>query len=501
MEEDLSTVGPGRLVTGGAWFLGLMILSGVFWLLLGIQVSRVYGPSGFGLFSMAYSVFDFLWALIFGGLFEGLIHFGAGYLTKKDANVARYFSNYVRYLTAISLVIFIFLTTLSFQTSDIIFRIMLLSLAFAFLFSGTKDALSSIIGSLQKSKQLSIIQSSGFYAVSIFGMIVVVLNLPLNLLPVLIVVAPVCQLLFCVYFLRPYIKNLISYSVEVFANKDKEYSILEDLKQFKQILIFGFSISVGKISFMIMKNLDLPILNLFFDYANVGVYSVADAVSSVLFSMTAFSLPILSSMSEAWSKKDGVLMEKYVKISVKYPLMLGLPLTIIIFALAEPIVVGIYGAAFQGAIMPLQILIVGTFLLMFGYTLSSVLIGIAKPKLAGTLMAGAAAQYIFSLFILVPLFGLTGAAISLTLTGVTSLVLIPIFIKYHLKTDVFSGLPKLLFSGAILALVLFLLPKTNPIILIVGTIASIAVYAILLYYTGYLNQEDINILKKSRTQS
>jgi len=101
----------------------------------------------------------------------------------------------------------------------------------------------------------------------------------------------------------------------------------------------------------------------------------------------------------------------------------------------------------------------------------------------------------------VPLFGLTGAAISLTLTGVTSLVLIPIFIKYHLKTDVFSGLPKLLFSGAILALVLFLLPKTNPIILIVGTIASIAVYAILLYYTGYLNQEDINILKKSRTQS
>jgi O-antigen/teichoic acid export membrane protein len=501
MEEDLSTVGPGRLVTGGAWFLGLMILSGVFWLLLGIQVSRVYGPSGFGLFSMAYSVFDFLWALIFGGLFEGLIHFGAGYLTKKDANVARYFSNYVRYLTAMSLIIFIFLTVLSFQTFDIILRIMLLSLAFAFLFSGTKDALSSIIGSLQKSKQLSIIQSSGFYAVSIFGMIVVVFNLPLDLLPVLIVVAPVSQLLLCLFFLRPYIKNLISYSIEVFTKKDKEYSILEDLKQFKQILIFGFSISVGKISFMIMKSLDIPILNLFFDYANVGVYSVADTVSSVLFSMTAFSLPIISSMSEAWTKKDGVLMEKYVKISVKYPLMLGLPLTIAIFILAEPIVVGVYGSAFQGAATPLQILIVGTFLLMFGYTLSSVLIGIAKPKLAGALMAVAAAQYIISLFILVPLFGLTGAAISLTLTGVTSLVLIPIFIKYHLKTDVFSGLPKLLFSGVILALMLFILPKTNPIILIVGTIASIAVYAILLYYTGYLNQEDINILKNSRTPS
>jgi len=500
MEKDLSNVGPGRLVSGGVWFLGLMILSGVFWLALGIQVSRTYGPYGFGLFSMAYSVFDFLWALIFGGLFEGLIHLGAGYLTKKDANLSRYFSNYVRYLTVISLIMFIFLTVLSFQTSDIIFRLMLLSLAFAFLFSGTKDSLSSIIGSMHKSKQLSIIQSSGFYAVTIVGIIVMVFNLPINLLPVLIVVAPVCQLLLCMYFLRPYIKDLISYNIDLFTNKNREYSVLEDLKQFKHILIFGFSISVGKISFMIMKSLDIPILNLFFDYSNVGVYSVADTVSSVLFSMTAFSLPILSSMSEAWTKKDAALMGKYVKISVKYPLLLGLPLTIIIFALAEPIVVGIYGAAFQEAVMPLQILIIGTFLLMFGRTLSSILIGIGKAKLSGMLLAGAATQYIISLFILVPIFGLDGAAFSLTLTGVTSLVLIPLFIKRHLKVDVFWGLHKILFAGAILAGILFLLPKSNSLVVILGTIAGVAVYIILLYYTGYVDQEDINILKTARAE-
>jgi O-antigen/teichoic acid export membrane protein len=501
MEKDLSNTGPGRLVTGGVWFLGLMILSGIFWLLLGIQVSRVYGPSGFGLFSMAYSVFDFLWALIFGGLFEGLIHFGAGYLTKKDANLARYFSNYVRYLTAMSLILFIFFTVLSFLTSDVIFRVMLLSLAFAFLFSGTKDSLSSIIGSLHKSKQLSIIQSSGFYAVTIVGIIVMVFNLPLNLLPVLIVVAPVCQLLLCMYFLRPYLKDLISYNIDLFTDKNREYSILEDLKQFRHILVFGFSISIGKISFMVMKSLDIPILILFFDYANVGVYSVADTVSSVLFSMTAFSLPIISSMSEAWTKKDDILIEKYVKISVKYPLMLGLPLVVIIFALAEPIVVGIYGTAFQGAVIPLQILIVGTFLLMFGRTLSSILIGIGKAKLSGMLLAGAATQYIISLFILASLFGLDGAAISLTLTGVTSLVLIPLFIMRHLKVAVFSDLHKILFSGAILAAILFLIPKSNFLILISGLIAGIAVYVLLLYYTGYINQEDIKILKTARAQS
>jgi O-antigen/teichoic acid export membrane protein len=93
MEDDSCDSGPRRLVSGGAWFLALMILSGVFWLVLGIQISNTYGPTGFGLFNTVYSVFDFLWALIFGGLFEGLIHFGACYFTKKGANLARYFSN------------------------------------------------------------------------------------------------------------------------------------------------------------------------------------------------------------------------------------------------------------------------------------------------------------------------------------------------------------------------------------------------------------------------
>lgn len=500
MEKDQSNSGPGRLVSGGAWFLALMMLSGVFWLVLGIQISNTYGPEGYGLFNTVYSTFDFLWALIFGGFFEGLIHFGACYLTKKEAKLARYFSNYVRYLTLMSLIIFTVLMVTSFLTDNIVFRTILISLAVAFLFSGTKDSLSSILGSLHKSKELSIIQSIGFYAVTIIGIIFSLLLLPSELLPTLVVVAPICQLILCLHFLRPYLKDLVRFNWEFFTNKKLKDSLVDDVKQFKHILIFGFSISIGKISFMIMKSLDIPILNLFFDYADVGVYSVADTVSSVLFSMTAFAIPIISSMSEAWSKKDHDLMEKYVTISVKYPLLLGLPLTIIVFALAEPIILGVYKASFVGAVVPLQILIIGTFLLMFGRTLSSILIGIGKAKLSGTLLATAAIQYLISIFIFVPLFGLKGAAISLTLTGATSLILIPLFIRRNLKVGVFSGLHKILFAGAVLAVILFITPKANSISLVLGASVGIAAYVVLLYYTGYISQEDINILKNAREQ-
>ena len=502
MTEQLDNTGARkRLLSGGAWFLGLMGLSGFFWLLLSIVITNAYGPDGFGLFNIAQSVFDFMWAFIFGGLFEGIIHFGTGYLTKKDSSLSSYFSKYVRYLTLMSLIIFSFLMIFSLLTVNPIFQIMLISIAFAFLFSGTKDAISSVIGSLHRNKQLSIINSSGFYVVTVLGITFIILNLPLNWLPLLIIIAPVCQLLLSMYFLREHLKDLFLSSISFFKTRNLKQALIGDFKEFKHVLFFGFSISVGKISFMVMKSLDIPVLILFFNVTNVGVYSVADTASSVLFSMTAFSLPIISSISEAWAKQDNKLMEDYARISVKYPLIIGIPLTVIIFTLAEPIVIGIFGPAFQGAIMPLQILIFGTFLLMFGHTLSSILIGIGKPRISGMILAGAAIQYLISLFTLVPIFGFNGAAVSLTLTGVTTLIFIPVIIKRNLRVDIFSGSHKILFSGIILAVLLFIIRETNPIILITGMIASIIIYVLLLRYTGYLTKDDIDLLKAARAKS
>jgi O-antigen/teichoic acid export membrane protein len=193
-------------------------------------------------------------------------------------------------------------------------------------------------------------------------------------------------------------------------------------------------------------------------------------------------------------------MEAYVKISVKYPLLIGVPLTISIFALAEPLILGIYGADFQAAVIPLQILIVGTFLLMFGYTLSAVLVGIGKPKLSGGLMAGAAIQYIFSLYVLAPAFGFEGAALALTLTGVTSLFLIPFFIRYYLKINIFSGIFKILASGAIFAIILHYIPRSNFLTLSLGYAAGLVVFFVSLKYTGYIDKEDITMLRSLRSQ-
>jgi O-antigen/teichoic acid export membrane protein len=500
MKEKASQSGSQQLVSGGLWSIGFMVLSGFFWLAWGVQVSRRYGPAGFGLFSMAQSAYNFIWAFVFGGIFEGLIKFGTEHLLEDDSNPAYFFSNYVRYLTGISLVVFVILTAASFLISDNILKILTLSIAFSFLFSGAKDSLASIVGSLKRNRQLSIINSSRAYIVFIVGFIFILFGFPLYTLPTLLLVATIGQLIISLFFCRPYLKDLYISILKIFRIKNKRYFIAEDIKNFKYLIFFGLFISIGKISFNVMKSLDIMVLNLFFDYENVGIYSVADTASSLLFYMTAFSIPIISSISEAWKLKDDELMEEYVKISVKYPLLIGVPLTISIFALAEPLIIGIYGVAFQAAVIPLQILIVGTFLLMFGYTLSAVLVGIGRPKLSGGLMAAAAIQYILSLYVLAPAFGFEGAALALTLTGVTSLFLIPFFIRYYLKINIFSGIHKILVSGAIFAIILFYIPKSNFLTLSLGYIAGLVVFLISLKYTGYIDKEDITLLSSLRSQ-
>ena len=499
MREEIEQSGPGRLVSGGVWSLGFMALSLFFWLLWSLQVSRRYGPAGYGLFNTALSVYNFIWAFVFGGIFDGLIKFGTEHLSENDSNPSYYFSNYIRYLTGMSFIVFVILASISFLISDSILRILFLSISVSFLFAGTKDSLASIIGSLKKHRQLSIIDSSKAYIVFGLGIIFIFLGLPFYSLPALLLFATIGQLLLGLYFCRHYLKDLFLSNINIFRMKNKRYFISEDIKNFKHLFIFGLFVSVGKISFNVMKSLDIAVLKLFFDYEKVGIYSVADTASTILFIMTAFSIPILSSISEAWKQNDDKLIREYVKIAVKYPLLIGVPIMISIFALAEPLILGIYGAEFQGAVIPLQILIVGTFLLMFGYTLSAILIGIGKPKLSGGLMAGAAIQYILSLYVLVPAFGFEGAALALTLTGVTSLFLIPFFIKYYLKIEIFSGIFKIILSGAIFAFIILAVPKSNIYTIFVGYAAGMVAFILSLKFTGYIDQEDITMLRNLRS--
>jgi predicted membrane-bound mannosyltransferase len=49
-----------------------------------------------------------------------------------------------------------------------------------------------------------------------------------------------------------------------------------------------------------------------------------------------------------------------------------------------------------------------------------------------------------------------------------------------------------------MAIILLFFPKSNLLYLIVGVIVSVAVYGVMVYYSRFLTQEDMKILRSSR---
>jgi len=494
MGRVFDRAGPERLVSGGVWFLLLMVLSGVFWLSWSVIVSRFYGSYGYGIYNTAYSLFSFAWAFIFGGLFQGLIKYGSEYLVNDKINISSFFSTSLKYLTGMGVILFFLLFAFSLRFKDPIWGMTVFAIALSFLFSGAKDALASIIGSLHQNDQLSMINASRSIVTLVSGIFFIMLEIPPLFLPLLLVVSTIWELLISVYFLRSRLNKLLDVDLSSLI-KDGTHGLRGDIKKFVKVFVFGFFISLGMTSFNVMKSLDIAVIKLFFDYTDVGIYSAADTASSILFWMTSFSLPVISAISDSFAKQDDKLIEENAQIAVKYPLLIGLPLTLIILVKARPLILGIYGTEFLGAIDPLQTLVLGTFMLMFSYNLSSILIGIGKSRVSGVIMMIAAIEYIILLFILVPLYGFSGAALSLTLTGLTSTLLVPYFIWKHLRVPLFTGVPKVLASGGLMATALYFVPDSNPLTLTLGIVASVTLFVITLYLMGYITKHDLDMIK------
>jgi O-antigen/teichoic acid export membrane protein len=479
-----------QLVVGGIWFLTLMIVSGLFSWLWSVVVSRAYGPQGYGIFNTALSLYNFLWVIVLGGISHSFIKHGSEYVAKSGWRISGYFSSTLKYLTLIGLCVFMLLFMAASKVYDQIMKFILLSIAISFLFSGIKDALFSIIGSLQKSEYLSVIKATNFLGIFTIGLVFVLLNLPAIWLPFLVAVGTISQLLVSTYFIK--FKKL---PFKLGALFKKEKIKFESLRTYLSIFIFGFFISLSMISFNVMKSLDIIALKMFFDYEKIGIYSVADIVSSILFYMTSFSLPVIPAVAEACARKDRELLKNYVEIAVKYPLLIGLPLTITILTLAKPLIVWIYGDLFADAILPLQILIIGTFMLMFSYNLSSILIGIGKSKVSGISMAISAVYYIVLIFILTPLFGFIGAALSLTFTGVLLLFLISRSLRKELNLSLYGEVYKVLIPAFIMFLILFGSLRFSPLFMIMGIIGSILAFVTFSYITGYITRRDVEMIK------
>ena len=257
----------------------------------------------------------------------------------------------------------------------------------------------------------------------------------------------------------------------------------------KKALPFGFAFVFGSIYFFIGS----VMLSKIRGDEDVAIYSVAYNIAlAILFIPTVYTNAIYPVLSRYYKKSKegfGVLYEK----SFKYLYIIGLPISVGLYLLAGRIIVFLYGEAYSGSVIALQIISWYLFLKFINFLLGTVLSSADrqdKRMLGQGLTAG---FNVLLNLMLIPKIGYVGAAWS---TFMTEIFLFIIYYWHVSKNLYFYNFSRLLAKPIIAVIIMFLFIKYINIGLIATILISAVIYLIALSILKTFDEQDYDIIRK-----
>ncbi|MBI5584318.1 MAG: flippase [Deltaproteobacteria bacterium] len=268
-----------------------------------------------------------------------------------------------------------------------------------------------------------------------------------------------------------------------------------DFPLWKQLIRSALPIGLALVFITAYVRLDIILLSLLrSDTAEIGWYSVPvkiiEALSIFPYLIMAGLFPIFSSMSREEPERLG---EGYQKALV-YLVIIALPLVLLIFHLADPWLVILFGPLFQNSILSLRLIIWAVPLIFMHYALSIVLLALNRERL---IILGSGLALLFNLvsnLAVLPRYGYLGASVT---TVVTELLLVGFYLG-HLQRSVYrlplwSRFVRLALCGGLMALSLHWLALLP---LGIKGVLSIIVYGGALFLFRLLVWEDLALVKR-----
>lgn len=213
----------------------------------------------------------------------------------------------------------------------------------------------------------------------------------------------------------------------------------------RRLVSFGSQVFVADALGLILAYTDIILIGYFLATQDVGHYSVAVSLSGFfLLVPMAIQRITFPATSEYWAKTNHRALREMIDKSMKYSACILLPLGLGVGFFANELVTGIFGQEFIYAALPLCVLLIarvirGATVVPIGASFSAV----GRPDLALKFSAISAGANVGLNILLIPPFGILGAAIattvSLLLGAVVFLVLMPkilgvrIDIKWYAK--------------------------------------------------------------------
>ena len=287
------------------------------------------------------------------------------------------------------------------------------------------------------------------------------------------------------------IKTLINFS---FSRKFVRPHFEIDFGLWKYLLKESIPLALTSVIMIIYHKTDIVMLSIIKGDAPVGIYSAAyklyEPLLLIPYALMISLFPIMSTFYKN-SKKKTI---KTYELSIKYILLIMLPIVVGTTLIADKIIFLIYGASFAGSTTALQILIWALVFSSMNNVFLNLLIAIGKQKLITISTSLCAVANVTLNFFLIPMLSYNGAAIATIVTNIVFFVAGFYFVsKYLHALPLRKMLIKPVISVLLMGAFVYYFVCVNLFLLV--SLAGI-VYLIALFALKAISKEDFDIAKK-----
>jgi O-antigen/teichoic acid export membrane protein len=229
--------------------------------------------------------------------------------------------------------------------------------------------------------------------------------------------------------------------------------------------------------------------------AQVGIYSAAYRLSDPLNLISnALVVSLFPIMSTTFIKSEEKFTKIY-KLSMKYILIIMLPIAVGVTLMADKIIYLIYGSDFKNSASALQIVIWSILFTSMNVVVSHLLISSNLQRLVTLSMTSSAILNVLLNFVMIPVLGYIGAAIATVITKSIMFLVNFYFASRNVRTIPFYRiLAKPLLGAFIMGIFIHSFSYLN---LWVVIFLSCVIYFISLIIIKTFSEEDLDIAKKA----
>lgn len=496
MNDSLRKIvkGAGIVFAGTTIGLGLGFLSRMI-------IAMFLGPNDYGLISLAVAGFSIATTLCLLGLDQGIIRYVSYYKEKRDRKrIKGVIFSVMKISIPISLVIstifFVGAEWLSinlFHEPRLIPVLRIFSIAVPFWVL-TQIFLSITIGF--QSMQYQVYVEHLFQNILRIIAIIVLLSLGFGVLGIAFawVLSIIAMPFLAVYFLERKV-------FPIFSDREKYIPMEKELLSFSLPLIFAGMLA------LVTGWTDTLMLGYFTTTYYVGIYSAAlPTAKLMLVVVRSFTVIFMPVITELHSKNKNEELKKIYSVVTKWILSIVLPLFLLMFLFSDSILRILFGEEYVAGAMALSIL-------AFGFLISSAL-GPTGPVIRAwgetkqifwIASLAACTNFILNLY-LIPLYGITGAAIATASSLIAGSTLRLLFVYHIGKMQPFrKGFLKPIFTSIVAVLIMYGIvkylfePVTLYILIPMFFVFLMIYFFSLLLFKGF-GQEDLMIMKAIETK-